>query len=623
MTGDSRMCGINGIANFVTDTIESDEYISIVKIMNEKLYTKPPRFEGFFKSKNILLGYQCNFILGAEDKRQPFTFNHNGRNFTIVYNGEIYNQIEIENELKKNGFPSKICGQAEIVLLGYICFGIKILEKLIGVFAFCIYDESEQKIFLAHDHFGVKPLFFSLVENTLVFASEQKNILASNLVKPQIDTFGLSELFGLYPIKTPGTTLFRNIFELRPGEFVIFSQSGLKKEFYYKLTAKPHTDSERISQRKIRKMLLHSIKSQTLLDSKVCSFLSGGLDSSIITAVSANSLKKVDKTLCTCSIDFKNNYKFFKKSSFQPSQDSDFIEVMTKKFKTIHQSYFLSGNKNLCDNLTEAMIARDSPGMADIDSSLLLFCRKVSKTHKIALSGECADEIFGGYPWFLKEDMIERDFFPFLNEDNEKIFILKDEFIRKIKPKEHAQEVYRKAIEETPLLGNESARERRLKQIQYLSLTFFMQNLIERNDRMSTFAGLKVRIPFCDRRIVDYVYNIPFDMKLKGGREKGLLRRAMKGLLPEIIIERKKSPFPKTHDPEYYRIVVSELRRRLSNKNSKLLNFIDIKKLNQLMDSSPDLSKPWVGQLMARPQLFASMIQIDEWFNTYKVEIVE
>lgn len=591
--------------------------------MTETLSFRGPDAEGFYSKNGVYFGHRRLSIIDPENGKQPMTREIFGNKYTIIYNGELYNAEEIRAELEVRGINQSTNCDTETLLLGYICFGKKILDKIVGIFAFAIFDENNEKVFFARDNFGVKPLYYAKSGDTLVFASEQKAILATKLIKPQIDSQGLRELFSLFPIKSEGTTLFKDIYEIKGGEMAEFSRQGLNKEMYYTLSAHPHTDSKRQTIKKVRKLVTNSIKSQLVSDVGVCSFLSGGLDSSIITAIASKELKKQKKTLDTYSLDYENNDKYFKKSLFQPNADGEYVKIMTKKFKTNHTNFVLGSKKPLCDALPEATIARDAPGMADIDSSLYLFCKELRKRHAVALSGECADEIFCGYPWFWKEDLINRDFFPFVEEHSERLEILRDDFINKIKPAQYAKERYIQLLNETPLLSNESVRERKLKQIQYLNIKTFMQNLLERKDRMSMRAGLEVRVPFCDKRLVDYVYNIPFDLKLLNGREKGLLREAVKGLLPKEIVNRKKSPYPKTQDPQYYDTVVEELHKRLKRKNCKLQEFIDINKLEKLINSPLDISKPFMGQLMSRPQLIAHLIQIDEWFKHFKVEIVE
>lgn len=613
------MCKIAGIINF-KDNINDKKNQQNIKNMIDSPVKNKINLKKYFNTKHVLLGYGFTCV---DKEHQLFTKEHMGAKYTIIFTGELYNISKIKKELKKSGhIPTTNC-ESEILLLGYICFGKEILNKIIGVFSFAVYDEQQGKVFLARDNFGVKPLYYALIKNTLIFASEQKSILASEYVLPQIDKNGLQELFGLNPLKNAGITLFKDIFELKSGEMAEFTMYGLKKNIYYKIQAQPHTDNIKQTIKKVKFLLESSIKSQLYPHFEVCAFLSGGLDSSIICAIASKKLKKQKKTLKTYSVEYEDNEKFFVKNDFQPTVDADYIEIMSKKFKTHHTNFTINGKEALCDYLIDATIARDAPGMADVDSSLILFCNEVKKDNKVALSGECADEIFCGYPWFSRKDLINRNFFPFLTESNEKLDILKDDFIDFIKPVEYAKKCYFDSLKETPLIGNESEEEKRLKEIQYLNIKYFMQCLLERTEKISNYTNLNIRLPFCDRRIIDYVYNIPFDIKLLNKREKGLLRTASKKLLPREIVERKKSPYPKTHNPEYYKIVVDELKKRLKDENCKLTRFIDVKKLNNLLNSPVDLSKPWIGQLMARPQLIANLIQIDEWFKRYNVKILD
>ncbi len=615
------MCGIAGIVNF-TEKINTPKNIKKTKNMTNTLKRRGPDAEGIFVSENVLLGHRRLAVVDVENGAQPMTITKNGRACTIVYNGELYNTPQLKRDLEEKGYIHKTNSDTETLLLGYMCYGEAWLNKLIGIFAFCIYDHNKNNVFLARDNFGVKPFFYAKKNNTFIFASQQDSLLKSEYVKPEIDEVGLKELFGLNPSRTNGLGLFKNIFELKSGEMAIFDKTGLHKKMYYKIEAIKHTDSKEKTIEKVRNLVLNSVSSQLVSDVPLCTFLSGGLDSSIITAVASKKLKEEGKTLNTYSIDYEGNSKYFKKSLFQPTEDRDYIEIMSNHFNTKHHYYTANSEEELAKSIIPACIYRSVPGMADIDSSLMNFCEEVKKDFTVALSGECADEIFGGYPWFSNKKLINKNFFPWMDENSERLYVLKDDFKNKIKPMEYARQRYAETIKNTPLLGNESKEEKRLKQIQYLNIKWFMQNLLERKDMMSMANGLEVRVPFCDRRIVDYVYNIPFELKLLNGREKGLLREAVKDILPKQILTRKKAPYPKTHNPKYYTLMLKELNARLKNKNSVLKEFLDIKKLEKLLETSPNLANPWFGQLMARPQLIANLIQVDEWFNYFNVNIV-
>lgn len=616
------MCAIAGIVSFKKKELSKKLYLAKVKKMADVMRHRGADAEGFFTAKNVFLGHRRLAIIDLQKGAQPMTRQFGKYKYTIVYDGEIFNTAEIRTELSQRGFVHQTKCDTETLLLGYICFGKKILDKLIGIFSFVIYDEKQKKIFMARDNFGVKPFYYSFSNGNFVFASEQKGILASGLVKPQIDKVGLQEMFSLCPLKTEGLTYFKNIFELKSGEMAELDESGFRKEIYYKIKAALHKDSFSKTIKKVKLLVEQAITSQLVGDVEVGAFLSGGLDSSIITAVAAKAAKRQKKKVSTFSLDFVDNEKFFKQNLFQPNADGEFVKIMSKRFDTLHTNILLKSGEKLVESLSSAVIARDAPGMGDIDSSLLRFCEEVKKSHSVVLSGECADEIFCGYPWFWKPALVEKNFFPFLQEKNEKWKILKKEFKKKIKPFSYAKKKYLQTLSETPLVPDENESEKRLRQIQFLTIKFFMQNLIERSGKMSASVGVEVRVPFCDKRIVDYVYNIPYEWKLRGGREKWLLRKAVKRTLPKSIVWRKKSPYPKTHDPQFYEAVVAELKERMSRKDSKLRTFIDKEKLNKLISSSPQTAEPFMGQLMARAQLFAQLIQIDEWFCLYKVEIV-
>jgi len=615
------MCGIAGFASFKENSRTTEKNIKAIEAMTSCLVHRGPDAQGIFMEQNVCFGHRRLAVVDIEGGRQPMSRSIDGHTCTIVYNGELYNTAEVRSELTAIGYVHTTNSDTETVLLAYMAWGEASCEKLNGIFAYAIFDANAQQIFLVRDRFGVKPLFYSIQDNTLLFASELKSILASGMVVPRVGREGLAEVFGLFPSRTPANGVYENVFELLPACYAIFNENELHEQKYWQLIAKKHTDSLSDTIEKVRWLVTDAITRQLVSDVPLCTFLSGGLDSSAISAIAALNFKEKNQQLHTYSIDYEGNDKFFHKSIFQPDADAPYVELMSKKFDTFHHYYISDSKKALCDALIEATIARDLPGMADVDASLLLFCREVKKDFTVALSGECADEIFGGYPWFHDQKAFDRANFPWIHENNDRVRLLTKEMADYIKPLEYVNRRYLESISRTPYLKGENAQECRRREIQMLNLDWFMANLLERKDRMSMASGLEVRVPFCDHRIVEYAYNIPWEQKALDGREKGLLREALKGLLPEEILFRKKSPYPKTHNPEYEQEVKKALLERINDPSCPLRQLINIDELILLINEPSDYGKPWFGQLMARPQLFAFLIQIDVWLRENKVQI--
>ncbi len=447
-----------------------------------------------------------------------------------------------------------------------------------------------------------------------------KAIFVHPKCKPILDEEGLCEIFALGPAKTYGKGVFSGVNEVLPGHFLEINQERMRDETYWKIESKPHEDCYEETVRKTAWLLENAIKGQMLSDIPISTFLSGGVDSSLVSAVCAKELKKQGKQLRTFSFDFEGNEKYFKASRFQPTQDRYWVDEMVKYAKTSHV-YLECDNEKLEEFLYRAVDARDLPCMADVESSLLYFCTKVRPYNKVTLTGECADEIFGGYPWFHREEDFSADAFPWSKTMEMRKILLKDEWKRKLPLEQYSHAAYEKTVSEVPTLYGESKKEARRREISYLNIKWFMTTLLDRMDRTSMHAGLEARVPIADYRIVEYVFNVPWKMKCKNQVVKGLLREAGKSHLPNEVLYRRKSPYPKTYHPEYEKMLGRNLMKVLKKKDSPISQFLDEKKVKDFIQSPLDYAKPWYGQLMAGPQLLAFMLQINYWLAKYKVEI--
>ncbi|MBG9840963.1 MULTISPECIES: asparagine synthase (glutamine-hydrolyzing) [Bacillus cereus group] len=589
------MCGITGWVDYKR-SLEGER--DVVTKMAETLAKRGPDDNKVWIKGNVAFGHKRLIVVDPEGGKQPMTCLKDETNYAICYNGELYNTEDIRKELLRRGYTFKGHSDTEVLLASYMEWKEECVDHLNGIYAFAVWDEQKEQVFIARDRLGVKPLFYKYDSGRLLFGSELKAILAHPDVKAEVTLEGLSEIFGLGPSRTPGHGIYAGIKELRPGHAMTFSKNGLCIWRYWNVESKKHEDSFEETVEKTRFLLQDAITRQLVSDVPLCTFLSGGVDSSAITAIAAKEYERSGKgQLHTYSIDYEDNDKYFKANAFQPNSDAPFINLMTETFQTIHHRCVIS-NEQLAQYLTEAVLVRDLPGMADIDSSLLWFCREIKQDFVVGLSGECADEIFGGYPWFYREDDLQSSAFPWMRSTEAREQLLKKEWRNKLNLQQYVQQRYEESIQEVPILEGESPIEAKRRQLFYLNMVWFMTTLLDRKDRMSMGASLEVRVPFADHRLVEYAWNIPWEMKMYKNREKGLLRKALEGLLPNEILYRKKSPYPKTHNPHYTKAVTVWLQDLLTDKGSILHELFDKEQLSGLIESGGSaFQTPWFGQL--------------------------
>lgn len=614
------MCGIVGFTTFKNK--KSDKK-NILLQMTKKLSKRGPDEEDYYLSDNIALGHRRLVIIDAENGKQPMCRTFNNNVYSLVYNGQLYNANDIRKQLiEEYNFTFQGYSDTEVILKAYIQWGASIIHKFNGIFSFAIWNESKKELFLARDHFGIKPLYYTIIDNEIIFASEIKAILQYPDVELKLDNQGISELFGIGPAHTPGTSIFKNIYELKPAHFAIFNKSGLHITKYWKLESKEHTDTFEETCDKVKFLLNDSISRQLISDVPLCCLLSGGLDSSIITAFASNYYKKNGlPPLETYSIDYVDNDKNFIKSDFQPNADKHYIDIMKNTFNTNHHEIVID-TPELAKALEDAMIARDFPGMADVDSSLLLFCKHVKKGATVALSGECSDEIFGGYPWFFREDALNSNTFPWSIALLERQKLLNPDISAKVNLKEYIDYRYHESLDNVVILPSDSKETAEKRKISYLTMNWFMQTLLDRSDRMSMYNGLELRVPFCDYRLVEYLWNIPWEWKALNGREKGLLRFICKDFLPDEIVNRKKSPYPKTHNPTYLNVVKNMLQNIMKDSNAPINNLLNREYILEILETNGNaFTRPWFGQLMTGPQLMAYLCQVNMWLEKYQPKI--
>jgi asparagine synthase (glutamine-hydrolysing) len=612
------MCGITGWIDWNKDLTQ---YPSILECMTDTMTPRGPDASGTWITSHCALGHRRLSVMDPANGAQPMTRVIGETTYTVVYNGELYNAPELKKELELRGHRFQTTCDTEVLLVAYIEWGRSCVDRFNGIFAFGVWNSQDQSLYLVRDRLGVKPLFYSYSEGRLLFGSEPKAILSHPDFSVEVSREGLAEIFAVGPARTPGHGVYSNLSELKPGHCAVMDRNGFRIHAYWKLESKPHEDDVETTAEKIRELLKDTVERQMASDVPICTLLSGGLDSSALTTFAAQYYKERNLgTLHTYSIDYVDNDKNFKANAFQPNSDAPWIKRMTDFLGTEHH-YMEFDTPELVDSLKTVVYARDLPGMADVDGSLYLFCREIKKDATVAISGEAADEIFGGYPWFHREESLYADTFPWALNTKDRVALLSPELVEWVRPEQYVQDRYRSALSEVPRLAGENAQQNRMREMSYLNITRFMPTLLDRKDRMSMAVGLEVRVPFCDHRLVEYVWNVPWEVKTSGDREKGILRKALKGVLPEDVLTRKKSPYPKTHNPNYLAAVRSWVLEILDDPSSPLLQFIDVAKIRALAEDASRFTLPWFGQLMTGPQLFAYLAQVDTWLRKYNVSI--
>ena len=611
------MCGITGFSNF-KENIE-DKFGDLIS-MNSSLKHRGPDSFGFFKHKNVFLGHNRLAIIDLYGGDQPMTRNVNGFNYTIVYNGEIYNANILRKTLLNNGYKFLGYSDTEVLLMSYIHYREECLKYLNGIFAFSIFDEERKCIFMARDHLGVKPLFYSLKNDYLIFSSEIKGMLKHPMISTLVSEEGIIDILSLGPSRSLGNAIFKDIKEIPPAHYLLVSEHKVILSQYWNLEAKEHDLDVEGTKEYLSFLLERVVKNQMVSDRNIFSFLSGGIDSSLICSIVSSELRKQNKILDTFTIDYKDYDKDFICNEFEVTSDKEFVKIVNDNINSNNRIITIN-NEDLFYFLEESLKASDLPAMADIDTSLYLFCAGVKKYGTVGLSGECADEIFGGYPWYLNEEDLKLNTFPWCRFSKSRETLFNDS-VKKLDFDSYTKSKFDETLKDVKYLDSDSEFDIIIRKMTILNIKWFMLTLLNRKDRMSMSNSLEIRVPFADKDLVEYAYNIPPKIKFLNGREKGILREVAKRFLPISIVERKKSPYPKTQSSVYTNLVANELFNILKNKSNPIFEIIDEDQVRKLVETKGDsYTKPWFGQLMRGPQLMAYLIQLNMWMKKYNIDL--
>lgn len=613
------MCGIAGAVDLARGVDRAE-----IAPMVETMSCRGPDDEGLWLSQDggrsrAALGHRRLAVVDVPGGRQPMTLERHGETLlTLVFSGEVYNFRELRQELEGRGHVFRTASDTEVVLVGWLEWGFDVVERLNGMFAFAIWDTRREELFLVRDRMGVKPLYWYPTPDGALFGSEPKAILAHPRSEAVLDLDGMREL--LAHVKTPGHGIYRGLHEVRPGSWVRVRREGADVHRYWQLEALEHTDDRATTVARVRELLDDIVDRQLIADVPLCALLSGGLDSSAITALAAQKLRARDAgPVRSFSVDFVGYEDAFHADPMRDTPDGPYVRELAEHVAADHTAITLS-NDDLIDPEARAAVlaARDVPvSIGDMDTSLYLLFKAIRGRSTVALSGESADEVFGGYRWFHDADAVSADTFPWMARRQGPLDLSVSHFAPDLRDRldldGYVDASYRDALAEVPHVEGVSAQERRMREVCYLHLTRFVQILLDRKDRMSMASGLEVRVPFCDHRLVQYVFNTPWALKTFDGREKSLLRAATGDLLPSSIVDRVKSPYPSTQDPGYEKALRASIADLVSDRDAPVRELVDVDALRSAIDSPQD--GPSIDTDRARME---SVLQMDAWLRRYR-----
>ncbi|MBD2255422.1 asparagine synthase (glutamine-hydrolyzing) [Nostoc parmelioides FACHB-3921] len=610
------MCGIIGWVSFMR---QLNEHRNVLEAMTQTQFLRGPDAGGIWIDGHAGLGHRRLSILDLEGGMQPMTAATSEGDVALSYSGEAYNFQELREELVARGQSFHTRSDTEVVLRGYLEWGEGIASRLNGMFAFAIWDTRLERLVLIRDRMGIKPLYYYPTEDGVLFGSEPKAILANPLAQKVVDLDGFRELFSF--TQTPGSALWAGMHEVLPGSVVTVDRAGIQQRRYWSLESNAHLDDQDTTIHHVRALLDDIVRRQLVSDVPRCVLLSGGLDSSVVTALASAHLKQSGEQVRSFAVDFTDQTKNFVPDDIYTSPDAPYAWEVAEHVGSRHESILLD-NASLADMDVRRKVieARDSPlSLGDKDTSLYLLFQSIRRHSTVALSGESADEIFGGYSWMHQPEVQKADTFPWMA-----VFLtgakaqVSDRFNADLTSAldlpGYIKDQYASAVAEVGHFDGESPHEHRMRVIIYLHLTRFVRMLLERKDRISMAVGLEVRVPYCDHRLVEYVYGVPWALKTFDGREKSLLRAATADILPQSVLHRVKSPYPSTQSPAYARVLMKQARDLLAS-NGPVLDLIDRNWLMNITKQNSDAL-----DLAARNGIERAL-DLSIWLDMYKPEL--
>ncbi|MEV6564966.1 asparagine synthase (glutamine-hydrolyzing) [Streptomyces kronopolitis] len=585
------MCGIAGWIAFERDLNRERRALDA---MTGTMSCRGPDAAGTWTDPRgrAALGHRRLAVIDLAGSTQPMTLDAPAVPLAMVYSGEVYNYREIREELRRRGHVFRSAGDTEVVLRGYLEWGEAVAERLNGMYAFAVWDPRSAKLVMIRDRLGVKPLYYQPTADGVLFGSEPKAILANPLATRAVDLDGLRELFGF--VKTPGHAVWADMREVKPGTVTTVDASGVREHVYWALSSREHPDDRDATVSRVRELLEDIVSRQLVADVPLCLLLSGGLDSSALTALAARQLSRQGHKAHSFSVDFAGQTENYLPDPARPTPDAPYVRDMVAHVGTVHSDIVLNTDSLADPAVRRAVItARDIPaGTGDTDVSLHRLFHAVRQHSAVALSGESADEVFGGYHWQRSLPAQRAGTFPWMSPANgvppgsqgRDGGVLRPELLRALDLPAYTADRYADAVAEVQQLPGDDAEARTRRVTSHLGITRFMRMLLDRKDRMSMAVGLEVRVPFCDHRLVEYVHNVPWALKSFDGREKSLLRAAVRDVLPPSVADRVKSAYPSIQDPGYATALREQAKELLVDSGHPVFGLI---------------SRPWLERAVA------------------------
>jgi asparagine synthase (glutamine-hydrolysing) len=610
------MCGITGWVDYRRDLTEERD---IIAAMSATMECRGPDAGGIWCARHAAIGHRRLSVIDIEGGIQPMLAGRDP-DVVLTFSGEIYNFRELRRELASYGHAFRTRSDTEVLLRAWLQWGARCVSRLNGMFAFAIWDAESQELVLVRDRMGIKPLYYARLPGGAVFGSEPKAILAHPQVAAELDAEGIAELFAQFGARTPGHGVYRGLAEVRPGWLVRVTRAGAHAVPYWQLTARPHTDNLHTTVAAVRDLLEDIVERQLVADVPLCALLSGGLGSSTVTAMAAGSVRRHGgNALATFSVGFAGSQHDFRPGRLPPSHDEPYARRVAEHVGSRHRTILLDA-ADLAGSQWEPLAAHDLPATGEEYISAYLLFRAVREHAVVALSGESADEVFGGYPWYHDEAMLAAPTYPWA-AGGSWAPLLRPEVAAGARLDEYAADRYADARAEVPRLDGESHGEARIREVLYHGLTRWLPPLLDRKDRLSMAVGLEVRVPFCDHRLVEYVWNVPWPVKETGGIEKGLLRKAVADLLPAEVVCRAKSGYPASADRSYADALAAQMDDLLRQPGAPLFGLVDRARLTAAVAADPALP----GMMAIRPGPMAApafLLDVNEWLRRYDVRLV-